>query len=51
MEVNPTEAISNNVLVRATRSMLRGGRVERFVLISTDKSVRPKSVMSAQTRG
>jgi FlaA1/EpsC-like NDP-sugar epimerase len=51
MEVNPTEAISNNVL--GTRNLLDASvvaGVERFVMISTDKSVRPKSVMGASKR-
>jgi FlaA1/EpsC-like NDP-sugar epimerase len=51
MEGNPTEAISNNVL--GTRNLLDAAvvtSVERFVMISTDKAVRPKSMMGASKR-
>lgn len=48
MQMNPVEAIRNNSL--ATRLMARlAGEfgVERFVLISTDKAVQPKTAMGA----
>jgi FlaA1/EpsC-like NDP-sugar epimerase len=48
MEMNPVEAIRNNSL--ATRLMARiAGEtgVETFVLVSTDKAVRPATVMGA----
>ena len=46
MELNPLESVRNNPL--ATRSLAqvaRDSRVERFVLISTDKAVEPQTVM------
>jgi FlaA1/EpsC-like NDP-sugar epimerase len=51
VEMNPYTALANNVLgtVRAAQAAIRGN-VERFVLISTDKAVRPTNVMGATKR-
>jgi FlaA1/EpsC-like NDP-sugar epimerase len=51
MEANPVEAITNNVL--GTQNMINASlahHVERFVLISTDKAVRPSSIYGATKR-
>jgi FlaA1/EpsC-like NDP-sugar epimerase len=51
LEACPGEAVKNNVL--ATWQLVAGAvarRVERFVYISTDKAVRPTSVMGATKR-
>ena len=51
MEMNPTEAIKNNVLGTHLVGELAGQHnVEAFVLISTDKAVRPSSIMGASKR-
>jgi FlaA1/EpsC-like NDP-sugar epimerase len=51
MEVNVPEAVSNNVL--GTLSVVEGSLnagVNRFVLISTDKAIRPANVMGGTKR-
>ena len=51
LEINPWRAIINNV--KGTRNLIEVSRkfqVERFVLVSTDKAVRPTNVMGASKR-
>jgi FlaA1/EpsC-like NDP-sugar epimerase len=51
MELNPTEAVKNNVLSTRLLAELAGEfRADVFVLVSTDKAVRPASMMGASKR-
>jgi FlaA1/EpsC-like NDP-sugar epimerase len=51
LEKNPWEAIFNNVLgSRVMMDLSLKYEVERFVLVSTDKAVRPTNVMGASKR-
>jgi len=51
VELNPWEAIYNNVI--GTRNIVEASHhfgVERFIMVSTDKAVRPANVMGATKR-
>ncbi len=51
MELNPTEAVKNNVLNTRLVAELAGEfKADVFVLVSTDKAVRPASMMGASKR-
>jgi FlaA1/EpsC-like NDP-sugar epimerase len=51
MEANPSEAIKNNVLnTRLLSELAAEFKAEAFVLVSTDKAVRPTSIMGASKR-
>src|SRR4051794_34491925 len=48
MEANPLEAVRNNAIAtRVTAGMAAVAGAERFVLVSTDKAVNPRTVMGA----
>jgi FlaA1/EpsC-like NDP-sugar epimerase len=51
MELNPQEALKNNVMgTLYTVEMAIKYKVERFILISTDKAVNPTNIMGATKR-
>ena len=51
VEKNPLAGLANNVLgTRTIADAANDGGVERFILISTDKAVRPTNVMGASKR-
>jgi FlaA1/EpsC-like NDP-sugar epimerase len=51
IERNPWEAVFNNVLgSKVVMEAAAGWRAERFVLVSTDKAVRPTNVMGVSKR-
>lgn len=51
VETNAIEGVRNNVLGTATAARVAAARgIERFILVSTDKAVRPTNIMGASKR-
>ncbi len=51
MEANPVEAVKNNVFgTKVVADLANAHGVETFVLVSTDKAVRPRSIMGTSKR-
>ena len=51
LEISPWQAVNNNILGTQTIMQIAvNHKVERFVLVSTDKAVRPTNVMGASKR-
>ena len=51
VEINPVEGLKNNILSTLTLAELaKEFNIEKFILISSDKAVRPTSIMGASKR-